>query len=483
MYETDHQGNKLFIMRPGGHDIKKVVDFRLDNGKRYYKVKWESSWEPEDNLLDYQVFLDQFWDFVNRVKSDQNLLNQPQRKKPRIIITDGNNHFKSASTKFMLNTREHIESETVSLYKNNSLENSDNEHNDQVENGFFTQDPQRTSNHSKSTPQILIKTEHNEIPPDRPTMVGSLPEKFSPRNSTNSRSNLNTMNTDLIQGKDEKNMFGHPPVNDYEKSYQEIVDESGQPMLYLTGHPNNHGKKLDFIVSKLNNKEDQARNIDSPEPKSPNLHLGARTIFPKKKRTPTNCKICFKAFNYKSNMIRHMRAIHKNNDVTSVSASPTNNTNFSKLTKYENSMVMLDNTLVSPNNFEESLSFNENIDSTCANSDSENDKNDNNEIDNSEAENELETDLSQNVKSDYNNRQKINSVTTDNSTLSKSSRKRKSLSSCKICQKQFNYKSNMYRHLRVVHNKQKTLHTCSMCPKTFTETSNLRRHLLNTHKL
>ncbi|XP_065644542.1 MDS1 and EVI1 complex locus protein EVI1-B isoform X3 [Hydra vulgaris] len=208
MYETDHQGNKLFIMRPGGHDIKKVVDFRLDNGKRYYKVKWESSWEPEDNLLDYQVFLDQFWDFVNRVKSDQNLLNQPQRKKPRIIITDVNNHFKSASTKFMLNTREHIESETVSLYKNSSLENSDNEHNDQVENGFFTQDPQRTSNLSKSTPQILIKTEHNEIPPDRPTMVGSLPEKFSPsRNSTNSRSNLNTMNTDLIQGKDEKNML------------------------------------------------------------------------------------------------------------------------------------------------------------------------------------------------------------------------------------------------------------------------------------
>ena len=279
-------------------------------------------------------------------------------------------------------------------------------------------------------------------------------------------------------------------MNDYEKSYQEIVDESGQPMLYLTGHPNNQGKKLDFIVSKLGNKDEQARRIDSPVSKSPMLHLGARTNFPKKKRTPTVCKICKKAFNYKSNMIRHMRAIHKTNEIKSNQASPTSDLNFSNLTKYENSMVNLDRVsldrgLISPNTLDdENLnSFNENIDSICANSDNENDKNEiDNEINNSEFDNDMETDLSETVNSDFNDTPK-NKHTADNSSLSKSPRKRKSLSSCKICQKQFNYKSNMYRHLRVVHNNQKTLHSCSMCPKTFTETSNLRRHMLNTHKL
>lgn len=56
----------------------------LKNGKKFYKVKWESSWEAEDNLLKYQNLLDQFWGFVNRVKSED--IRDPLRKKPRIQL-------------------------------------------------------------------------------------------------------------------------------------------------------------------------------------------------------------------------------------------------------------------------------------------------------------------------------------------------------------------------------------------------------------
>ena len=50
--------------------VKKVVDYKLLNGKRYYKVKWKCTWEVEDSLLPAQDLVDQFWGFVNRVKSE-----------------------------------------------------------------------------------------------------------------------------------------------------------------------------------------------------------------------------------------------------------------------------------------------------------------------------------------------------------------------------------------------------------------------------
>ena len=33
-------------------------------------MKWESSWEAEDSVGEYQDLVDQFWNFVKRVSSD-----------------------------------------------------------------------------------------------------------------------------------------------------------------------------------------------------------------------------------------------------------------------------------------------------------------------------------------------------------------------------------------------------------------------------
>lgn len=73
------EGNIELILR--AHNVKKVVDYRLDNGKRFYKVKWESSWEDEDTLTNYQSLVNQFWSFIDRVKFEDH---HPSRKKPRL---------------------------------------------------------------------------------------------------------------------------------------------------------------------------------------------------------------------------------------------------------------------------------------------------------------------------------------------------------------------------------------------------------------
>lgn len=68
-------GIKSIMFCSGGKNrkmAKKVIDYKLLNGKKYYKVKWECTWELEDNLLSYKGLVDQFWDFVNRVKSEDN---------------------------------------------------------------------------------------------------------------------------------------------------------------------------------------------------------------------------------------------------------------------------------------------------------------------------------------------------------------------------------------------------------------------------
>lgn len=56
----------------------KVIDYKLVNGKKYYKIKWECSWELADNLQHCQELVEQFWEFVDRVKSDD------ERKSPAV---------------------------------------------------------------------------------------------------------------------------------------------------------------------------------------------------------------------------------------------------------------------------------------------------------------------------------------------------------------------------------------------------------------
>ena len=48
---------------------KKVVDCKLDeDGKQFYKVKWESTWEPAENLRTCQHLVDEFWSFLFNAK-------------------------------------------------------------------------------------------------------------------------------------------------------------------------------------------------------------------------------------------------------------------------------------------------------------------------------------------------------------------------------------------------------------------------------
>jgi len=49
--------------------IKKIVDCKIgENGVQMYKVKWQATWEPAENLASCQQLIEDFWGFVNNAK-------------------------------------------------------------------------------------------------------------------------------------------------------------------------------------------------------------------------------------------------------------------------------------------------------------------------------------------------------------------------------------------------------------------------------
>lgn len=86
MSTAQQRANYVVVSTPHTREAKKVIDYKVYNGKRYYKVKWESSWEPEDSLTEYQDLVDQFWQFVKRVSSEEK--DEQGRKRPRLSDED-----------------------------------------------------------------------------------------------------------------------------------------------------------------------------------------------------------------------------------------------------------------------------------------------------------------------------------------------------------------------------------------------------------
>ena len=58
--------------------------FLFQSGKQLYKVKWEPTWEPAENLASCQHLIDEFWKFVNNAKSYESFISQ-ERKRVSII--------------------------------------------------------------------------------------------------------------------------------------------------------------------------------------------------------------------------------------------------------------------------------------------------------------------------------------------------------------------------------------------------------------
>ncbi|XP_066915830.1 uncharacterized protein [Clytia hemisphaerica] len=71
--------------------IKKIVDCKIDQtGKQLYKVKWEATWEPADSLSSCQHLIDEFWGFVNKAKTNEDIAQQ-HRKRMRLDPSAGQN--------------------------------------------------------------------------------------------------------------------------------------------------------------------------------------------------------------------------------------------------------------------------------------------------------------------------------------------------------------------------------------------------------
>lgn len=45
-----------------------------------YKVKWEPTWEPFENLASCQHLIDEFWSFVNKAKSTEQASYQHRKR-------------------------------------------------------------------------------------------------------------------------------------------------------------------------------------------------------------------------------------------------------------------------------------------------------------------------------------------------------------------------------------------------------------------
>lgn len=61
--------------------IKKIIDCKFQDGSTYYKVKWEPTWEPAENLTGCQHLVDQFWELVNNTKVHEEEAKQQSRKR------------------------------------------------------------------------------------------------------------------------------------------------------------------------------------------------------------------------------------------------------------------------------------------------------------------------------------------------------------------------------------------------------------------
>ena len=47
--------------------VKKILDCKIDlDGQKYYKVKWEATWEPADSLVGSMDLIDDYWSFIDR---------------------------------------------------------------------------------------------------------------------------------------------------------------------------------------------------------------------------------------------------------------------------------------------------------------------------------------------------------------------------------------------------------------------------------
>lgn len=52
--------------------IKKIVDCKIGKcGRQMYKVKWEATWEPAENLASVQHLIDEFWTYVDNAKRNE----------------------------------------------------------------------------------------------------------------------------------------------------------------------------------------------------------------------------------------------------------------------------------------------------------------------------------------------------------------------------------------------------------------------------
>ena len=51
-----------------------------------YKVKWEPTWEPAENLASCQHLIDEFWSFVNKAKTNEEVAQQHRKRVSLVLL-------------------------------------------------------------------------------------------------------------------------------------------------------------------------------------------------------------------------------------------------------------------------------------------------------------------------------------------------------------------------------------------------------------
>ena len=64
---SETEGECSLLQSRQHHYAKKIVDCKVDgNGTRYYKVKWEPTWEPANELMVNANLIDEYWNLIRR---------------------------------------------------------------------------------------------------------------------------------------------------------------------------------------------------------------------------------------------------------------------------------------------------------------------------------------------------------------------------------------------------------------------------------
>jgi len=291
---------------PSSFGIKKIVDCKIGEcGRQMYKVKWEATWEPAENLASCQHLIDKFWSYVDNAKKNEELVQQ-HRKRMRLEQGTNNtmnmdHHFDKMSNDNKLEVQRLIGRANETLVGGQTLVASP-QHKQQNDVKMYANNPNisnspqadqnmRQQNHAMQMPGHVPKSLNFGSPQQKQNF--GTPGGGSPGQKGKFGGNKGTAPTppSKVEAEDSKISLNESKLSDSTKS----LNNSG--LKYLENFENPYVKIL--LACKVCNKEQSL--------KYPNTWKRHFLTHADKEDLPHKCTFCDKRFVTSTNLKNHIK--------------------------------------------------------------------------------------------------------------------------------------------------------------------------------